>query len=425
MIGGATAMEPTWRLKTERPLWRSVFVCAALLGTGCTRGPQETGDRPRPNPALLRQPASAATTAQQRTAPPAPINPKSGPADALLHAENFDLAATILALAEEDAAMGGADAAATLAEIDELAAQVKADLPAAPDGTDYFDSLYLIVMKRRAAEPWREDRPDDYSLKHTLKHRRGSCLSAGILILAVARRTGAPIYGVQCPGHLFLKYVPTPSAKAQKAIALNFDPTRPMPDRWYVLDDDFYRKWRRFDESAEKQGVYLTPLTDQQVVSCYLASRSGYYAARGQFAEALRDANRALALNEKNITAHLNAGVAQEAAGNSGQALTHYTTATKLDPESVKALNNLAWLRVRAPSSEFFAPKDAERLIERALRLAPNAAYVHATSAEVYAAQQDWRGATRAMMTAMKLDPKNASYRERFLQLRAHLRSED
>ena len=385
----------------------------------------ETPLAPAPAPAADSEPAKPSVSAPKSSAsftPPDPKNPIRKFDEILaLPSNEFDLAEAVLALGQEVGASG--DAQATLLELDTVAARAKADLPKDPDGQDYFDSLYEVVLNRKSAEPFREDRLEDYDLTYTVAKHKGACLGVGIMTLAVARRMGAPIAGAHCPSHFFLRYVPPPDSKG-RVVPVNFDVTRLTPSNWTKLDDDFYRKWQHFDEHAEAIGAYMRPLTDREVIGVFLSSRSGYFASRKNFAQALKDADRSLQLNARNITACINAGYAQESLGNLKEAKRYYGLALAIDPNSVRALNNLAYVKVKNPDSPEFDPKQAEKLIETALNMDPNRAYLMATHGEVKAALKDWRGATRCLQDAAKLEPKNAAYRERFLFFREKLRSE-
>ena len=339
---------------------------------------------------------------------------------ALPNAE-FDVAEAVLALGQEATVSG--DPQAALKELDRLAARARADLPDKPDAQDCFDTLYDLVLNRKSADPFREDRAEDYDLTFTVSRRRGDCLSVGIMTLAVARRIGAPVWGAQCPAHFFLRSLPE-ADKNGKLAPINFDVTRLTPENWSRLDDEFYRRWQHFDEKAEAAGAYMRALTDREVVSVFLSSRSGFYAGKKQHAQSLKDAQRSLELNPRNITACINGGYAEEQLGNLHAARDFYVQALKVDPNSVRALNNLAYVKVKDAAAPEFDPKGAEKLIDSALRIDPNKAYLHATYGEVKAAQKDWRGATRALQDAMKLEPKNAAYRERMLALREQLRAQ-
>ena len=112
--------------------------------------------------------------------------------------DQFDVAEAVLALAAESETPLAGKPQATLKTLDELAEKAKADLPDHADGMDYLDTLYEIVLQRHTAEPLREDHAEDYDLTAAVQKRRGSCLSVGIMTLAVGRRLGIPIWGAQC-----------------------------------------------------------------------------------------------------------------------------------------------------------------------------------------------------------------------------------
>ena len=61
-----------------------------------------------------------------------------------------------------------------------------------------------------------------------------------------------------------------------------------------------------------------------------------------------------------------------------------YRQAIDLDPDNAMALNNLAWLYATETDSEYFDPKEALKLAERAAVLKPDAAYILDTLAEAY-----------------------------------------
>lgn len=334
--------------------------------------------------------------------------------------DQFDLAECILALGAESGFELGETSEKTLKRLDEMAARAKEQLPVTPDVSDYFDALYDVVLNRRPVEALHDERDEDFDLSRAVFQHRGSCLSLGIAALAVAQRLNAPVSGTQCPNHFFLR---GSGAVKGRDIALSFDVTRPTPDNWTKLDDNFYRKWRHFDTKAEDAGEYLRPMTPKQVVSAFLASRAGFLSRERKFDEALIDADRALALNPRNINALINAGYIKESLHDLEQAETYYKQALDVDPQSIRALNNLAFVKARDKKSSIFDAKKAEKLIEQAIKIDPDQAYLYATRAEIYAAMGSYRDATRSMQSAVSLSPKNTSYRERYMSLREFLRS--
>ncbi len=391
---------------------------------------------PAPNPYLpdSKEDESAAVvvdlkkiTPGSEDIPPLPAEPAPGRGartfKALLELpeSEFDIAEALLALGVERGFELSEPAAKTLQRLDDLAAKARQQLPASPDCSDYFDALYDIVLNRRPIEPAHEERAEDFDLSRAVFQHRGSCLSIGIAALAVAQRMHAPISGAQCPNHFFLRGSGIVKGREQP---LNFDVTRPSPDNWSRLDDAFYRRWRRFDAKAEEGGEYLRPLSARQVVSAFLASRAGYLAREREVDAAFHDAERALALNPRNINALINAGYSKEAMRSLEEAETFYKQALELDPQCVRALNNLAFVKSRDKKSPVFDTRRAEKLIDQAIKIDPDQAYLYATRGEVFAAKGDYKEATRSMQTALNLAPKNTAYRERFMILREHLRSE-
>ena len=171
-----------------------------------------------------------------------------------------------------------------------------------------------MVLNRRPASPAHEENAEDFDLT-----RAPSCSIAAIASAWASPHWpsrgawAAPINGTQCPGHFFLRGIDPSKPKIRgKDVAIYFDATHPTPDNWNKLDDDFYRHWRHFDIKSETSGEYLRPMSDKQVLSAFLASRSGYLAREGRIDDARDDAERALALNPKNIAALINSGFVQE-----------------------------------------------------------------------------------------------------------------
>jgi len=335
----------------------------------------------------------------------------------------FDIAEIILALGEEDDFTLGTPAAETLERLGAMAKRAKEQLPDNPDVTDYYDALYDIVLGRKPLDSNHEEKAEDFDLSRAVFQHHGNCLAMGIAALAVARRMNAPINGTQVPGHFFLRGTAVLKGKGHEQ-PVNFDVTRPTPENWGKLDDDFYRKWRKFDSKAEASGEYLRPMTDRQVVSAFLSSRAGFLAREKNYDAALHDAQRALALNPRNIYALINQGYARENLKQLEEAENDYKAALEIDSQCVRALNNLAFVKIRDRRSSIYDLKRAEKYIEQALKIDPDQAYLFATKGEVCAARGDYREATRCLQTALSLSPKNSAYRERFMALREHLKRE-
>jgi len=339
--------------------------------------------------------------------------------------DQFDVAEALLALGSEKGFTLSTSASETLKRLDKLAARGKEQLPENAQASDYMDALYDVVLNRKPSEPTHEELADDFDLSEAVFQHHGNCLTIGITALAVARRMGGPIYGAQCPGHFFLRGTSGGKGKGHET-PLNFDVTRPTPENWGKLDDEFYRKWRHFEPKAEESGEYLRPMSDKQVVSAFLSARSGFLAREGRYDDSLIDTERALKLNGKNISALINRGYAQEMLKSYEEAEISYKKALEIDSQCVRALNNQAFVKIRDKhATSVFDPKKAEKLIDQAIKIDPDQAYLYATKGEICAVRGDYKMATRSLQQAWSLAPKNTAYRERFMALREHLRREN
>jgi tetratricopeptide (TPR) repeat protein len=81
-------------------------------------------------------------------------------------------------------------------------------------------------------------------------------------------------------------------------------------------------------------------------------------------------------------------------------AVVAYKAALAIDPANQQGLTGLAFLY-----SSFAWPRDAERLLEPAVRAAPGNPYLKVALAAAYSQQQDWAAAERLLQQAHRLDP--------------------
>lgn len=430
----------------------TIFTALAFLIPGCSASLR---------PSTPRRPVVGHT----RVAPPVLVPftpPKPGDAPrsfaeiAALPDGRFDLGETAAALREEisaalppDRRNARARRAELLRALDRWGKKIAADLPENYDGLDVCETLRDVFFKDFDAAAGKELRAEDFDLERVLRERRGDCLSAGLLALAAARRAGISLYGAQCPGHFFLRYVGPPDEQGRREVR-NFDPTRPN----LFPDDDFYRRRRGFDRRAERLGIYLQPLSDRQTAAVWLSARAGWFCRNGLYGRAYRDAERALSLDPKCIPAWLNRGAAAAGLKRRVKAEESYRGALALDPRAVQALAGLAALYVSVPSPTGSELKEARRFVNSALQAlgerrrsaafaaqasdkgrrrrlrrppdeeARTIAYVRAVNAEVYAAEKKPRAAVREMQAAVEDAPGIKSYRRRLRELRRVLREQ-
>ncbi|WP_181787159.1 transglutaminase-like domain-containing protein [Streptomyces phytophilus] len=119
----------------------------------------------------------------------------------------------LLVAAETDAGLdeGGIDAVQI--ELDELAGQ----LPYAPGGPRAWARAAAELLGERCGfhgTPGDYRRLESSQLHEVLRRRRGLPIMLSVLWMEVARRAGAPVYGVALPGHFVVGFGPPPVGPA-------------------------------------------------------------------------------------------------------------------------------------------------------------------------------------------------------------------
>jgi Flp pilus assembly protein TadD len=92
-------------------------------------------------------------------------------------------------------------------------------------------------------------------------------------------------------------------------------------------------------------------------------------AGRGRPAEAVEHLKRAVEIRPDRATSHFHLGLALRQDGRSAEAVRHLHEAARLDPTSVAALNQAAWLLATCADSTVRDPAAALELAEQAVRL--------------------------------------------------------
>jgi tetratricopeptide (TPR) repeat protein len=124
----------------------------------------------------------------------------------------------------------------------------------------------------------------------------------------------------------------------------------------------------------------------------------------GRFNDAIAHLKQSIRINPKYAKAYINLGVAYNLEGNTKQAVENWNTALKIEPNSIEALNNLAWLRAVQINSEFYDPNTAVQL---ALRACEKTQYkkpqILDTLAVAYAATGNFHKAIETLEKALEL----------------------
>lgn len=170
----------------------------------------------------------------------------------------------------------------------------------------------------------------------------------------------------------------------------------------WLLESQVHEHQRRFDEaeSALRQGLKAEP------ASGVLAARlHGVLLAAGKAADAESHARRWIAEHPKDTVFRTQIGDRALAAKQYDVAAGHYRAVLAVEPDSVVALNNLAWIGGRSND-----PK-ALQYAERAVKLAPRSAAVLDTMGTLLVAQGDAKRGVDYLARAARLAPARADIR--------------
>ncbi len=165
-------------------------------------------------------------------------------------------------------------------------------------------------------------------MNQVIDKKRGTCLTMSILYLALGQHLNLPFYGVQVPGHFFVRY---DDGKEQ----INIETTR----QGEMLPDDYYLQTYFYGQKS--QSKYLKNLNDREVVAVYLSNLGNQYKMKGLYDRAIDILGYALDLAPDFPAIVTNLGNAYERKGEVGQAILEYTIAIGMNPYLCEAHYNL------------------------------------------------------------------------------------
>ncbi len=206
----------------------------------------------------------------------------------LLHApEGLNLAEAALLIAQDE--YPALDVDAYLKRLDELAARVRAELPATPSLEEMIVTLnhFLFVEQGFAGNTDDYYDPRNSFLNEVLDRKLGIPITLSILYLEIGRRLGLPFEGVSFPGHFLVKY-PTEDGDL---VLDPFSGGTPLDehDLQTLLD-------KTFGETAEVPPLnqLLSAAGKQEILVRMLRNLKGVYQHHSQSAKVLNTLNRIL-----------------------------------------------------------------------------------------------------------------------------------
>lgn len=173
----------------------------------------------------------------------------------------------------------------------------------------------MIALKRFVYEPgaWNDHRPFEYDLDDPfganiankllptyLASRKGNCVTMPLLLVIVGQRLGIDITASTVPKHLLVKF------KNDAGAWINLEATsgaNPARDIWV-------RQQTPMTDEALANGVYLQPLTTEQVVAVMATVLIEHYLQRQEYEKAITIGGLTLSHYPKDVGAMTMLGVA-------------------------------------------------------------------------------------------------------------------
>ncbi|MCP4266413.1 MAG: tetratricopeptide repeat protein [Candidatus Brocadiaceae bacterium] len=172
---------------------------------------------------------------------------------------------------------------------------------------------------------------EDLCLNKVMDRRSGNCVGLSMLYLSIAERLKLPLFGVNVPEHIFVRY-----DDGERRINIE------TGHKGMALSDTFYVKHsiEKFDKKCIEDGCYLQNLNKKDVISNILLDRSKIRREGGDHKGALGDCKISILLNSKNPSAYCNRGVVYEKMGLISEAIKDYSTAISLNRKYASAYYN-------------------------------------------------------------------------------------
>jgi regulator of sirC expression with transglutaminase-like and TPR domain len=179
--------------------------------------------------------------------------------------ETIDLARAKLEL--DRLVMPSVDVDAELAQIDAMAAELAAMIPA---GANAWAKVEVLRRYLFEAGPWNDNRPFAYDmadpygklpgnklLADYLDDRQGNCITMPILMIVLGQRIGLDMTAASAPIHVLVKF------RDDEGKLWNLEAT----SGGFPARDQHYRDLLPISDRAMETGIYLQPLTKAETVA--------------------------------------------------------------------------------------------------------------------------------------------------------------
>lgn len=247
--------------------------------------------------------------------PPIPVAPR--PPQYLSPEQQLDVPETeinfgVAALALTRDYMPGYDVAEGLKKLDEIAARIRALLDQQPDGDDPMVRIAAIntVLYREYQftydlTDFPRQTPEKRLLGNLLQRGKGTCANLPDLYYAAAERLGFPIYMVEAPQHVFLRYV------LPNGGHINIEATGAgghSPDQDYIAEMEIPKK-------ALDSGTFMRTLSRREALYLLMQERTLFDERRGTFERVLAEGGLLRELRPSHAPTFWNSAVWEAIAG--------------------------------------------------------------------------------------------------------------
>lgn len=198
------------------------------------------------------------------------------------------------------------DVGGTLKQIDAMAADIKARVPANASSRDKLEVLSSYIYK---PGPWNGNRPFQYDLADPygdsirnkllstyLATRKGNCVSMPLLFIILGQKLGIDVSASLAPLHMFVKY------RDEKGSLYNLETTSGAG----FTRDAWIQKQLPMTAQALASGIYLQPLTKKETVVVMAGTLLELYVEQSNDDAVVALAKVALEHYPKDVSAMLN-----------------------------------------------------------------------------------------------------------------------
>ena len=192
------------------------------------------------------------------------------------------------------------DVAATLVQLDTMASQIRATLPAGASSRARVEAIRSFLYEGK--RPFQYDLQDPLGgniqnklLPTHLATRKGNCVSMPFLFIVLGQRLGLDLTASTAPEHVFVKF------RDETGTWFNLETTSGAG----FTSDGWIQKNMPMSAQALANGIYMQPLTKKQTVGVMLGTLMEWYGQQAQHEARMGVANLVLAHDPKDVSAIL------------------------------------------------------------------------------------------------------------------------